>query len=59
MAGCQKCKRKFFTPDTYSHDAFGAEEYLLAKFDYHSCEEPPKQPKTDLEKVLASLNRHS
>src|ERR1017187_8314213 len=25
MAGCEKCKRKFFTPAIYSRDAVGAE----------------------------------
>ncbi len=44
MAGCEKCELKFFTPDTYSDDAFGAQEYLLSKFDHHSCE--PPTPKT-------------
>ena len=44
MAGCEKCKRKFFTPGTYSHDAFGAQEYLFSKFDHHNCKEPPPKP---------------
>jgi hypothetical protein len=41
MAGCEKCKRKFFTPATYSRDAVGAQEYLFSKFDYHKCEDDP------------------
>jgi hypothetical protein len=40
MAGCENCKRKFFTPAAYSGDAIGAQEYLFTKFDHHSCEEP-------------------
>ena len=44
MAGCEKCKRKFFTPTTYSRDAAGALEYLFNKFDHHSCEEPRSKP---------------
>ena len=44
MAGCEKCKRKFFTPATYARDAVGAQEYLLSKFDHHNCE-PPSKPR--------------
>jgi hypothetical protein len=43
MAGCEKCQRKFFAPDTYSSDAVGAQEYLFSKFDRHICEEIPKK----------------
>ena len=42
MASCTKCERKFFTPNTYSRDPLGAEEYLLGKFDRHECAEEPK-----------------
>jgi len=41
MAGCEKCKRKFFTPATYARDAIGAQEYLFSKFDHHKCEDDP------------------
>ncbi len=41
MASCTKCKHKFFTPNTYSRDPFGAMEYLLEKFDRHECAEEP------------------
>ena len=44
MAGCEKCKRKFFTPATYARDADRAQEYLFSKFDHHNCEEPPSKP---------------
>lgn len=44
MAGCEKCKRKFFTPAAYSRDAVGAQEYLSSKFDHHNCEEPHMKP---------------
>jgi hypothetical protein len=44
MAGCEKCKRKFFTPAMYSGDAVGAQEYLFSKFDHHNCEKPPTKP---------------
>jgi len=44
MAGCEKCKRKFFTPVDYSQDAIGAQEYLFNKFDHHSCEGPRTKP---------------
>jgi hypothetical protein len=45
MAGCEKCKCKFFTPATYSRDAVGAKEYLFSKFDHHNCEDhPPTGP---------------
>jgi hypothetical protein len=40
IAGCEKCKLKFFTPVDYFGDAAGALEYLFVKFDHHSCEEP-------------------
>jgi len=41
MAGCGKCNRKFFVPkNTYSRDPLGATEYLLRKFDQHSCDDP-------------------
>jgi hypothetical protein len=42
MASCAKCQRKFFTPNTYSRDPVGAQEYLLGKFDRHDCEEQTK-----------------
>jgi hypothetical protein len=45
LAGCEKCKRKFFTPADYSRDAIGAQEYLFSKFDHHSCEEPRPKPR--------------
>ena len=57
MAGCEKCKRKFFTPATYARDTFGAQEYLFDKFYHHSCEEPPTQRRINLEKVVVSLTR--
>jgi hypothetical protein len=37
LASCTKCHRKFFTPNDYYNDPFGAEEYLRAKFDLHQC----------------------
>jgi hypothetical protein len=43
MASCAKCKRKFFTPTTYSRDPVGAKEYLLSKFDRHHCDEKAKE----------------
>jgi hypothetical protein len=43
MAGCAKCQRKFFTPDTYYGDAIGAERYLLSKFNEHRCDEAPNE----------------
>jgi hypothetical protein len=45
MAGCENCKRKFFTPADYFGDAAGALEYLFTKFDHHSCEEPGPKPR--------------
>jgi hypothetical protein len=39
MAGCENCKRKFFTTVDYFGDAAGALEYLFNKFDHHRCEE--------------------
>ena len=42
MACCARCQRKFFTPNTYSRDPVGAQEYLLSKFDRPDCEERPK-----------------
>ena len=47
MAGCEKCKRKFFTPASYFRDPNGAYEYLLTKFDRHQCEEKPKKTRYD------------
>lgn len=44
LAACEKCELKFFTPDTYSGDAVGAQEYLFRKFDHHSCGEPSRKP---------------
>jgi hypothetical protein len=44
MAGCEKCKRKFFTPAAYSGDVVGAQEYLFSKFDHHNCEKQPTKP---------------
>jgi hypothetical protein len=37
MASCTKCRRKFFTPNTYYNDPIGAEQYLRTKFDLHDC----------------------
>jgi hypothetical protein len=37
LASCGKCQRKFFTPNSYFNDPFGAEEYLRGKFDLHDC----------------------
>jgi hypothetical protein len=37
LASCARCQRKFFTPDSYYTDPFGAEEYLRCKFDLHAC----------------------
>jgi hypothetical protein len=45
MAGCEKCKRKFFTPAIYARDYVGAQEYLHSKFDRHICEEPHTKPR--------------
>jgi hypothetical protein len=45
MGGCEKCKRKFFTPASYALDALAAQEYLFSKFDHHNCEEPPPKPR--------------
>jgi hypothetical protein len=42
MGSCAKCHLKFFAPNTYFHDAAGALEYLLSKFDRHDCEENTK-----------------
>lgn len=46
MASCAKCQRKFFTPNTYSADPVGAQDYLLTKFDHHDCEEKPKNSRS-------------
>ena len=37
LASCGRCQRKFFTPNTYYNDPYGAEEYLQSKFDLHDC----------------------
>ena len=37
LASCAKCHRKFFTPNDYYNDPFGAEQYLRGKFDLHRC----------------------
>lgn len=42
MASWAKCQRKVFTPNTYSRDPVGAQEYLLSNFDRHDCEEKPR-----------------
>lgn len=44
MAGCEKCKRKFFTPTTYSSDALGAQEYLFSKFDHRNARNHARNP---------------
>ena len=38
LASCSHCQRKFFTPNSYSNDPIGAEQYLLDKFEIHRCE---------------------
>ncbi len=58
MGGCEKCKRKFFTPTTYALDAVGAEEYLFGKFDHHNCEEPPPKPALRGDSTYWRNNRH-
>jgi hypothetical protein len=35
MASCTKCRRKFFTPNSYYNDPI--EQYLRTKFDLHDC----------------------
>ena len=58
MAGCGKCKRKFFVPkNTYSRDEFGATKYLLRKFDNHSCGEPSESPASCAKRTGARSNR--
>ena len=42
LASCAKCQRKFFAPNTYFDDAFGAQQYLQTKFDIHECPGEPK-----------------
>jgi hypothetical protein len=42
MASCNRCQRKFFTPNTYHGDPVGAEQYLTEKYVAHNCE-----PKND------------
>jgi hypothetical protein len=37
MGSCAKCQRKFFVPNSYHNDPIGAYEYILGKFDAHSC----------------------
>jgi hypothetical protein len=37
LASCAKCHRKFFTPNTFYSNPYGAEEYLRGKFDLHDC----------------------
>ena len=37
MASCAKCQLKFFAPQTYHNDPFGAEFYLRKKFEEHNC----------------------
>ena len=37
LASCTVCRRKFFTAAPLLHDARGAEQYLLEKFDLHEC----------------------
>ena len=44
MGICENCQLKFFTPDNYYGDAFGAEEYLRGKFDQHHCSKRPNAP---------------
>jgi hypothetical protein len=36
-AACKTCQCKFFTPNSYYGDPFGAEQYLHTKFDLHDC----------------------
>jgi hypothetical protein len=43
MASCAKFQRKFFTPATFYRDPFGAQEYLLGKYDLHDCPGDPKR----------------
>jgi hypothetical protein len=38
LAGCTRCGRKFFTPSTPLKDEIEAENYLLEKFSYHTCQ---------------------
>jgi hypothetical protein len=47
MAGCTACQRKFFTPQEFARDEFAATQYLIDKFDRHTCQaRPPKKPST-------------
>ena len=39
MATCSQCNLKFFTPQRYATDPFGAEEYLKSKFEEHLAKE--------------------
>ena len=41
-SSCAKFQRKFFTPATFYRDPFGAQEYLLGKYDLHDCLGDPK-----------------
>ena len=43
LASCVKCRRKFFTPNSYYSDPVGAEEYLRTKFDRHNCFEDQRK----------------
>ena len=43
MAGCEKCGRKFFTPNALVRDEIGATHYLLDKFDRHECKPATKK----------------
>ena len=43
MASCAKFQRTFFTPATFYRDPFGAQEYLLGKYDLHDCPGDPKR----------------
>ena len=53
MAACAACERKFFTPNTFSQDRFhfGAEDYLLGKFEEHRCSEEPRPTRRPLAKA--------
>jgi hypothetical protein len=51
LASCAKCNHKFFTPNTYSKDSIGAEEYLRGKFDLHQCQQEDERSTGHIEIV--------
>jgi hypothetical protein len=45
IASCTKCHLKFFAPNSYYNDPYGAERYLHTKFDLHDCLDEQGQTK--------------